>query len=316
MNHVRDTLDGMAPWDGQNRIGLLMAAFLGAADDSYTREVEHLLIGAAIARTFEPGCKFDHMPVLIGNQGLGKSTFMRKLSLDPVLYTDSVVGIGTKQAAELVQGKWFVELPELAAMKGAALEAVKAFITRQADEYRMPYERHVESRPRRFVMVGTTNAREFLSDLTGNRRFLPIRCGDYTPEMSLFSSEASYCFAQAWAEAYKGYREGSLGRSWQLTLSPEASVQATDLQAESGIDNPRIGIIEEWMSGQEDGSVICTVQAMEEVLDIPREMQRRCNQMEGSDLLQNSIEYLKTLDGKRKLGNYRVQRAFAINHKR
>lgn len=98
-----------------------------------------------IARTFEPGCKFDYMPVFIGNQGIGKSTFVRKLSLDPLFYTDSVVGIGTKQAAELVQGKWFVELPELAAMKGAALEAVKAFITRQADEYRMPYARSAKT---------------------------------------------------------------------------------------------------------------------------------------------------------------------------
>lgn len=170
-------------------------------------------------------------------------------------------------------------------MKGAALEAVKAFITRQADEYRMPYARHVESRPRRFVMVGTTNAREFLNDLTGNRRFLPIRCGEHTPDMSLFSSEASHCFAQTWAEAYEGYREGSLGRSWQLTLSSGASSQAMNLQAESGIDDPRAGIIEEWLGGLEDGAVICTVQAMEEALGIPRETQRRRDQMEVSALL-------------------------------
>ena len=229
VNPVAVLLDSLPEWDGTNRLGSLMTAFLGAEDDDYTREVERLLMGAALARTFDPGCKFDYMPVLIGSQGIGKSTFVRKLSLDPLFYTDSVVGIGTKQAAELVQGKWFVELPELAAMKGAALEAVKAFITRQADEYRMPYARHVESRPRRFVMVGTTNVREFLSDLTGNRRFLPVRYGERAPEMSLFSSEATYCFSQAWAEAYEGYREGSLGRSWQLTLSPEASAQATDL---------------------------------------------------------------------------------------
>lgn len=314
-NPVREALDSLSSCDGQRRAGYLMSAFLGAADDDYTREVERLLMGAALARTFEPGCKFDYMPVLIGNQGIGKSTFVRKLSLDPVLYTDSVVGIGTKQAAELVQGKWFVELPELAAMKGAALEAVKAFITRQADEYRMPYARHVESRPRRFVMVGTTNVREFLSDLTGNRRFLPIRCGEHTPDVSLFSSEAAHCFAQAWAEAYEGYREGSLGRSWQLTLSSGTSSQAMNLQAESGIDDPRAGIIEEWLSGLEDGAVICTVQAMEEALGIPREMQWRRDQMEVSALLQNSIECLCALEGKHRVGTYGVQRAFRVNQK-
>lgn len=312
LNPVSSLLDSLPEWDGENRVGSLMAAFLGAANDDYTREVERLLMGAALARTFDPGCKFDYMPVLIGSQGIGKSTFVRMLALDAALYTDSVCGIGTKQAAELVQGKWFVELAELAAMRGAALEAVKAFITRQADEYRMPYARHVESRPRRFVMVGTTNVREFLSDLTGNRRFLPIRCGERTPEASLFSKDASNHFSQAWAEAYQGYREGSIGRTWQLTLSAASSTQARELQDQSSIDDPRTGIIEEWLAGQEEGSVVCTVQAMEEALGIPRESQRRRDQMEVSSLLQNAIDCLRMLDGKRRVGSYGVQRAFKI----
>lgn len=315
VNPVASMLDSLPDWDGSCRVGSLMTAFLGAEDGEYTREVERLLMGAAIARTFDTGCKFDYMPVLIGSQGIGKSTFVRRLALDAALYTDSVVGIGTKQAAELVQGKWFVELAELAAMRGAALEAVKAFITRQADEYRMPYARHVESRPRRFVMVGTTNVREFLSDLTGNRRFLPVRCGERAIEANLFSKDAIQHFRQAWAEAYQGYKQGALGRSWQLTLSPSASSQARVLQDLSGIDDPRTGIIEQWLGGLEAGSVICTVQAMEEALGIPREMQKRRDQMEVSALLQNSISNLRPLDGKRRVGTYGVQRAFAIERK-
>lgn len=315
VNPVAALLDSLPEWDGVHRVGSLMAAFLGAEDDDYTREVERLLMGAALARTFDPGCKFDYMPVLIGSQGIGKSTFVKTLSLDAGLYTDSVIGIGTKQAAELVQGKWFVELAELAAMRGAALEAVKAFITRQADEYRMPYARHVESRPRRFVMVGTTNVREFLSDLTGNRRFLPVRCGERAPEASLFSKEAANHFSQAWVETYQGYREGSLGRSWQLTLSSESSTQARELQNQSGIDDPRTGIIEQWLDGLENGEVICTVQVMEEALGIPRESQRRRDQMEVSALLQNAVDGLKPLDGKRRVGSYGVQRAFAIDRR-
>lgn len=315
VNPVAALLDSLPEWDGEHRVGSLMTAFLGAEDNDYTREVERLLMGAALARTFDPGCKFDYMPVLIGSQGIGKSTFVRMLALDAGLYTDSVIGIGTKQAAELVQGKWFVELAELAAMRGAALEAVKAFITRQADEYRMPYARHAESRPRRFVMVGTTNVREFLSDLTGNRRFLPVRCGERTPKANLFSKEAASYFSQAWAEAYECYRAGSLGRSWQLTLPSAASTQARELQDQSGIDDPRTGIIEQWLDGLEEGEIICTVQAMEEALGIPREMQRRRDQMEVSALLQNAIDGLRPLDGKRRVGSYGVQRAFAIDRK-
>ncbi len=196
-----------------------MQMFLGAASDDHTSEVERLLMGAALARTFDQGCTFDYMPVLIEHQGIGKFTLILKLALDGRYFIDSVCGIDSKQAAELVQGKWFVELPEIAAMKGASLEVVKAFITRQADEYRMPNARHVESRPRRFIHVSTTNVREFLTDLTGNRRFLPIKYGEQKPKMSLFTAEADRCFRQAWSEAYRDYREGALGRSWQLVLS-------------------------------------------------------------------------------------------------
>lgn len=144
----------------------------------------------------------------------------------------------------------------------------------------MPYARHTESRPRRFVMVGTTNVREFLSDLTGNRRFLPVRCGERAIEADLFSKDAMQHFQQAWAEAYQGYKQGALGRSCQLTLFSTASSQARELQDLSGIDDPRTGIIEQWLGGLDAGSVICTVQAMEEALGIPREMQKRSDQME------------------------------------
>lgn len=313
LNPVIDMLDGLPEWDGLPRIGSFLTSFLGAEDNDYTREVERLILNAALARTFDPGCKFDYMPVLIGNQGIGKSTFIRKLALDPRFYTDSVYGMGTKQAAELVQGKWFVELPELAAMRNAALESVKAFITRQADEYRMPYARHAESRPRRFVMVGTTNVREFLSDLTGNRRFLPVRCSIQEPKMSLFSADADQCFRQGWAEAYQGYREGALGRAWQLTLSADSSKQAMELQADSGIDDPRIGIIGQWVDSLDTGVTICAVQVMEEALGIPRESQRRRDQMEVSTLLQNSIPRLRPLSGKHRVGIYGVQRAFVVD---
>ena len=312
VNPVIAMLDALPAWDGTPRVGTLLTAFLGAEDDAYTREVEMLLMSAALARTFDPGCKFDYMPVFIGNQGIGKSTFIRKLSLDSRFYTDSVYGMGTKQAAELVQGKWFVELPELAAMRNAALESVKAFITRQADEYRMPYARHVESRPRRFVLVGTTNVREFLTDLTGNRRFLPIKCGEQKPGLSLFSAEADRCFRQAWAEAYREYQQGLLGRSWQLVLSRSASERAAEMQADSGIDDPRVRIIEQWLLGIEAGSIICAVQVLEQALGIPREMQRRREQMEVSRLLQNAVAGITPLEGKHRVGSYGVQRAFLV----
>lgn len=57
------------------------------------------------------------------------------------------------------------------------------------------------------------------------------------------------------------------------------------------------------------------MQAMEEALGIPRETQRRRDQMEVSALLQNSIGCLRMLDSKRRVGGYGVQRAFKIVRK-
>lgn len=142
-----------------------------------------------------------------------------------------------------------------------------------------------------------------------------MRCGERAIEANLFSKDAMQHFQQAWAEAYQGYKEGVLGRSWQLTLSSAASSQARELQDLSGIDDPRTGIIEQWLGSLQTGSIICTVQAMEEALGIPREMQKRRDQMEVSALLQSSISNLKPLDSKRRVGSYGVQRAFAIERK-
>ena len=141
---------------------------------------------------------------------------------------------------------------------------------------------------------------------------MPIKCGEQEPQLSLFSVDADRCFRQAWSEAYKEYREGALGRSWQLTLSADSKMQAMELQADSGMDDPRAGIIEEWINGIEIGSVICAVQVMEEALGIPRESQRRRDQMEISALLQNSIPRSRQLSGKHRVGGYGVQRAFIV----
>lgn len=130
--------------------------------------------------------------------------------------------------------------------------------------------------------------------------------------MSLFSSEADRCFRQAWSEAYREYQEGSHGKSWQLVLSRGASERAMELQANSGIDDPRVGIVEQWLLGIEAGTLICTVQVIEQALGIAREMQKRHDQMEVSGLLQNAVAGIEPLEGKHRVGAYGVQRAYRV----
>ena len=257
-----------------------------------------------------PGCKFNYMPVLIGDQGIGKSAFLQKLAMCPRYFSDSVMGIGTKQAAELIQGKWIVELPEFAALKGVRLETVKAFITRQRDEYRAPYAKHPEARPRRFILAGTTNSSEFLPDKTGNRRFLPIHCGILEPGVDLFSKEATAIFQQVWAEAFHNFKQEYSKSATSLVLSSESAAIAFDLQNVAEIGDPRIGIIEQWAETQPRGSFVCNVQVIEEALDIPLNLQTRKFQMDVSEMLNHSIRNLKPLYQKKRFEGYGIQRAF------
>lgn len=313
-NPLHDCLESLPSWDGAQRAGALFPLFLGAEETEYNRNVEELLLRAALARAYCPGCKFDSMVVLSGPQGIGKSTLLRCLALHPAFFTDSVAGIGTKQAAEIVQGKWIIELSELSAMRTSALETVKAFITRQSDDFRTPYARHVESRPRCFVLTGTTNAKAFLSDTSGNRRFLPVVCGMSKPMASLFEKGATEFIKQVWAEALFRFREGFPETASNLILPANVISDAELMRHEAKIDDPREGLIERWLEKKEPGTCVCVVEAMEEALDIRREFQKRTEQMEVAELL-GTMDRLVSLPGKQRTEWYGVQRVFRIKEK-
>ena len=266
-NPVIDRFDALPQWDGKNRAGHLFDWFLGAPDDGYTQEVERLFLNGAVMRTYHPGAKFDYMPVLVGGQGIGKSTLARKLALDDGFFTDGVTGIGTKEAAELVQGNLIVEIAELDALKGKNLETTKAFISRVSDDYRPPYGKRTEKHPRRFVMIGTTNSDRFLSDSSGNRRFLPVRCGVEKPKLDVFGGDAEEVIGQAWAEILAEYRRAG---SLPLVLPREAAQAALKMQDEASLDDPRIGQIGEWLDRTMPGERVCASEIAEEALGVER----------------------------------------------
>ena len=107
----------------------LLIDYLGAADNAYTRAVSRKVLCAAYRRIKEPGIKFDYMPVLNGAQGIGKSTFIANLGMD--WFSDSLTlsDMNDKTAAEKLQGYWILEIGELAGMKKADLDKVKAFVS-------------------------------------------------------------------------------------------------------------------------------------------------------------------------------------------
>ena len=149
--------------------------YLGAADTPYTRAVTRKSFTAAVARAMVPGIKYDTMLILSGPQGLGKSTLLDKMSRG--WFNDSIRTFEGKEASELLQGVWLVEVSELDAFRRTDVARIKQFLSLRADRFRAAYGRHVKELPRCCVFFGTTNTSDYLQDRTGNRRFLAGGCG-------------------------------------------------------------------------------------------------------------------------------------------
>jgi len=162
---------------------------------------------AAVARIYRPGTKFDSVLILNGPQGIGKSTFFYKLAGDWFSDSLSITDMKDKSGPEKLQGYWILELGELAGMRKTDVEIVKSFLSRVDDKYRASYGVSVESHPRQCVIVGSTNAENgFLRDITGNRRFWPVRMtGNSVKKAWQMTTED---VQQIWAETLVYYRTG------------------------------------------------------------------------------------------------------------
>lgn len=203
-NEVLDYLNSLK-WDGIERLDMLFIDYLGAEDNIYTRAVARKSITAAVARAFEPGCKYDTMPILIGRQGAGKSTLIR--TLGKKWYADGLSTFEGKEAAENIQGKWIIEAGEMAGYTKAEENASKQFLSRQVDVFRQAYGRRTQEYPRRCVFFGSTNQYEFLKDITGNRRFWPVDIEAQKPTKNVYVNLPGEV-DQIWAEAVVRYKNG------------------------------------------------------------------------------------------------------------
>lgn len=173
---VRDYLGGLE-WDGVPRIDSWLKDYLGAdGPEPYLSAVSRKVLCAMIARVYHPGAKFDQVLILEGDQGVGKSTAIRHLAGDD-WFTDTTINIQDKDAVLNLGAVWVVEMGELSGMRKADVDLLKEFVARTADRIRVPYGKRVERFPRQCVFIGTTNGEEYLRDMTGNRRFWPVRVG-------------------------------------------------------------------------------------------------------------------------------------------
>jgi predicted P-loop ATPase len=198
-NPVVDWLDGLE-WDGVSRLDDWLSRHLGAAPSPLNAAIGRKVLCGMVRRAKQPGCKFDHVLVLEGEEGIGKSSAVKLLAGGPGdgYFSDaSILEASDKEQQELTKGVWCYEISELTGIRKAAVEKVKQFISRRTDRARAAYAHYVVDQPRQCVFIGSTNDQEYLTSQTGNRRWWPVACASEPIDLDALEAERDQLFAEA-----------------------------------------------------------------------------------------------------------------------
>lgn len=159
-------------WDGINRLEHWLTDVYEIEERPYTKLIGKCFIMGLVKRALQPGCKFDYMLIIKGEQGLKKSTAFRALAYP--FFTDNAIRMGDKDSLMAMQLVWIAESAELESLNKSETTQIKQFLSAQEDMFRPPYGSQLIRAKRHSVNVGTTNADTFLKDATGDRRFWPL----------------------------------------------------------------------------------------------------------------------------------------------
>ena len=198
-NPLQDWLRGLQ-WDGVARLDDWLSTYLGCESTPYTRSCGPKWLLSAVARGLRRGSKADTVLILEGPQGQFKSSALRTLCPVSDWFTDTPFDLGSKDAYLALQGRWIIELQELATLNRSDAGKAKAFFSSPDDTFRPPYGRATIRVPRACVFAGSVNEGEYLRDETGNRRYWPVRVGVIDLEGLARDRD------QIWAEAASRYQ--------------------------------------------------------------------------------------------------------------
>ena len=237
---LKDYLNGLPAWDGVARIDHWGVDALGCDDSEYTQAAGANMLKALVARGLEPGADVHECYILEGQQGIGKTRALRALA--GRFYVEITAPIGSNDFMRELRGAWLADLAELSQIKRGSVEVVKQILSRNEDRFVEKFEREARAYLRRCVFAGSTNEGTYLADTTGNRRFIPLRCGQVRPD--LIEANRDQYFAEALHRVAAGER-------W-FDLPAPAAAQVEHERDARRIRDPWEEIFEAYLAGRSE----------------------------------------------------------------
>lgn len=237
-----DWLRSLPPWDGVARVSTFCSTYLGTEDSPYSRAVSRYWWTAHAGRVLSPGCQADMAIVLISGQGTGKTSSIKAMVPHHEEYVELSLTDRDQDLSRAMRGKLIGEIAELRGINTRDMEAIKAWVSRQREEWVPKYLEFSQTFPRRLVLVGTSNQEEFLADETGNRRWLPIKVGPVQDRPGIVRDRS-----QLWAEAATLFDRG--GVLWQ-----DAEMRAKAEHGQYEIQDAWLETVREWLHDPQLGA--------------------------------------------------------------
>lgn len=306
-NPIKEIVDGIR-WDGNPRCTEFLLKWGRVDDTAYTREVSRLIFAGGIHRLYEPGCKFEDVPILIGDQGCGKSTLVRYLALNDDYHGELKIMEG-QAAIENLSGKWIMEIPEMSAFtKAKDQEAIKAFVSRQRDSYRKPYDRNTTELLRRCVFIATSNDTNPLVDKTGNRRWYPVECHCNGYDIYDHEAEIRDYIGQCWAEAKEKLHSAEM----QPFADRKLLDKFREAQDNAMQDDWRVGAIQAFLDRKNPGELTCVRELCHRALSPNPDFPKEPSLVESKDIgkIMNRMRGWARCKSLRSVGNYGKQRCW------
>ena len=234
-------------WDGVQRVETFLSDYLNVGDTPYSRAVCAYMWTALAGRVISQGVKADMVPVLVGDQGTGKSSVVAAMAPSEKEFLELDLAKHDDDQAREMRGKLVIELGEMRGLRKKEQAALKSFIARRYDTWVPKYMECSIQYARRSLFIGTTNVKEFLVDDTGHRRWLPIDVPGHTTVGARNAALEALVRSrdQLWAEAAVLFKKA--GIAWQ-----KAETLASHEHEKFEVIDPWEQKISEWLDTAQD----------------------------------------------------------------